>query len=173
MKEAGTKVCLTFFSLISQKKRKKKKCFNKKLLIISLVRHHEFFVLAADAARASGRWIILGRRGNIQRGLHLKLVIGYLTRTRTHKHTTQTITLSLSQSLWLPVSAARRPRAWARPPRGQTHYCHWAEGSGICCETPGRQTKGGRLREQRKCSCAWTQPELRPGPGESFRFVGF
>lgn len=49
---------------------------------------------------------------------------------------TQTI-----QRLSSPVSVARRPRAWARLPQGQTHCCHWEEGCGICCETPGRKHK--------------------------------
>lgn len=50
------------------------------------------------------------------------------------------------ESLWwqrwfLPVGGARRPRAWARLPRGQTRYCHWVEESGICCETPAKRTQ--------------------------------
>lgn len=45
------------------------------------------------------------------------------------------------QRWFLPVGGARRPRAWARLPRGQTRYCHWVEESGICCETPAKRTQ--------------------------------
>lgn len=61
-----------------------------------------------------------------------------------------------------PVGVARRPRASVRPPLGQTRYCRWAGGSGICCETPGSGHETGQEDSSgyRWCVCVCERESL-------------